>query len=244
MKIAKVYQPHTTSTGNISANILALCCCALTLLFGVVGFAVSLVLFFIERNSGLVKYYAMFSSVLWVAKTVLNAIFSMFQGRFSIGAFGVFSFHWGGSILFSLLRLLVALAVIAILVLGAIQAYQWKVWELPLLSNIVFAICNATEPAVYTGDGPVPPGCEPGSVSFGDATGQPPPSSSPYGQPPQYYTNAPPTQPYTQPPSVQPGQEYLHAPTQAPAQTPVPMQPPEQPSVGVPPADEPGYPGH
>lgn len=183
----KTYLPHASSFSQISANIIALICCALTLLFGPFGLVVSLILFFTEKYSGLVKYYAMFSSVIWVLKTIVLSIFSAVDGTRVFSGIFFIGWNWGAGVFVSLLRTAVNIAFVIILVLAIVRAYRWQSWRAPAIGNITEYICSRSTAAAYNGDGPVPPFAEQQSNSENHQNWSEPQNgagSSPHGAPP------------------------------------------------------------
>lgn len=169
----KTYLPHASSFTQISANIVALICCGLTLLFGPFGFILSLILYFTEKYSGLVKYYAMFASVIWVLKTILLSILSLVNGsRLFAGMFFI-RWDWGGVFFLSLLRALINILFIVILLLAVVQAYRWQIFKAPIIGRITDYFCTRGAKAAYNGDGPVPPFAGQRASAEGPAHGNP-----------------------------------------------------------------------
>ncbi len=154
----KQYEPHSSSLGNASANLIAALCCALSLMFSLPGIAVSLVLGYLEKKSGLVKYYAAAAAVLGAARFVVTRIF---DGAWAISA-------------------PVNIAALVLLVLMGLSAYRWKEMEIPLVSKWARGLKKALfGKAKYEGDGPVPDDCRQGGAVPGEGPASTPPPAPP-----------------------------------------------------------------
>jgi uncharacterized membrane protein len=135
--------PAEASVGQSSLGMdanLASMLCYLTMICCGLGIIVSLVFFLIEKTSQLVKFHAMqgllFGGVwivMGIAFTILGYIVDLALGEL-IG----FMAFWG----MLLVRLLVALVLLAFLIMAAIKAYQGQYYKLPIIGNIAWNIVN------------------------------------------------------------------------------------------------------
>ncbi len=158
------YEPHSSSFSGISANIVALVCVVVSPFFGIVGLLLGVMALFIEKNSGMVKYYASLGLVLWLLRTILNAAVSLIEGIYHAGQTFIGSymrfFYWGGNLALSILSLAVFLLVAGCAAYAAYSAYRWKAWRVPVLGTFAEWLAAKAPPACYNGQGPVPSGCE------------------------------------------------------------------------------------
>ncbi len=138
----KKYEPHASSFGGMSANLAAMLGAILPFFFSLPGIAVSLLLGYTEKKSGLVKHYAFLSSIICFARFVLNRIFD------------------GG-----LPWVAINMGTAALIALSAYYAYKWQEWDTPVFGSWGKKLRAKFDKAAYEGDGPVPPGCEQGSGS-------------------------------------------------------------------------------
>ena len=139
----KKYEPHSSSFGGVSANLAAMLAAALPFVFSLPGIAVSLLLGYTEKKSGLVKHYAFLSSIICFARFVLNRIF-------------------GGGLSWVVINFGAA----ALIGLSVYYAYKWREWDTPVFGRWGKKLRAKFARAAYEGDGPVPPGCEQGSGSI------------------------------------------------------------------------------
>jgi len=108
-------------------------CCGL-------GIVLSLVFFFMEKTSRLLRYHAMQALLyggVWIVVGVAFRILSMLVAVALGDTLGMMAF-WG----LLLVRLAVALVLLAFLILAAIKAYQGQYYKLPILGNLAWNIVN------------------------------------------------------------------------------------------------------
>ncbi len=162
----KQFKPHSSGLGFVAANLVALAAVLVGPFFGWVGLVLAGLLLFIERKSGLVKYYAALGVLLWLLRTVVMAVLSIFQGIFSVGGnifqsiFGLGFFNWGGNVVFALLRAAVVVGTLACAAYGAYHALKWTLWKPPLLGNVAENFLSKIEQPLYNGEGDVPTECK------------------------------------------------------------------------------------
>lgn len=126
----RTYQPHLSSMGRISANLVAAACFLASVLFGYYGVIVVAIAFIIEKNSRLVRFYAaqgvFLGTVFWL----------LFRG-----------IKWTWFIL------------LVLCIKGTISAYRWQEWELPFFGKIAQNIVEGSGRVHYNGDGQAPDFC-------------------------------------------------------------------------------------
>src|SRR6267378_3819131 len=135
--------PQTDAPGGktgvgIDANLASMLC-YLTMICCGLGIIVSLVFFIVEKTNRLLRFHAMQALlfggvwiVLGVAMRILSALLSI--GDLDLGLF----IFWG----LLLVRVLIALFLLAFLILAAIKAYQGQYYKLPIIGNIAWNIVN------------------------------------------------------------------------------------------------------
>ncbi len=141
----RIYDAHKSSVMDIDANVIAMSVYLIPLLgnfisLGIITWVFPLVLLFVEKKSPLVYFHAVQSlvmqaviaifSVISIMLTVLSAGSSVLLGFNVFGAIGI----WG---LFSLLLVVANGIMIALEIIGAIKAYGWETYYLPLFGTIV-----------------------------------------------------------------------------------------------------------
>ena len=123
----------------MDANVASMLC-YLTMICCGLGIVLSLVFFFMEKTSRLLRYHAMQALLyggVWIVVGVAFRILAMLAGVALGDAIGVMAF-WG----LLMVRLVVALVLLAFLILAAIKAYQGQYYKLPILGNIAWNIVN------------------------------------------------------------------------------------------------------
>ena len=194
----KTYEKHSSTFANMDGNVVAMIGYLAISFFGWLGFAAAIFLFFIEKKSGLVKFhlaqgillrivYSFFTWVLTFVITLGNLGRGYYSYSYRMGGFRSL-FHWGSNLALELVNLAIILLFTALSIWCAVKAYYGQDWQIPLLGSLAMTISKSWSPAAYYGEGPVPPGCEPGPIQgFGN---------TPYGNPNQ----TPPTNNPNQPP--------------------------------------------
>lgn len=131
--------PGGKASIGMDANLASMLC-YLTMICCGLGIVLSLIFFIIEKTSRLLRFHAMQGLlyggvwiVVGIAFRILTAVVDMALGD----AIGVIAF-WG----LLLVRLGVALVLLAFLILAAIKAYQGQYYKLPILGNIAWNIVN------------------------------------------------------------------------------------------------------
>jgi uncharacterized membrane protein len=137
--------PATTAPPGGQASIgmdanLASMLCYLTMICCGLGIILSLVFFFMEKTSRLLRFHAMQALmyggvwiVVGIAFRILMSINVIALGD-TLGVLG----YWG----LLLVRMLVALVLLIFLVLAAIKAYQGQYYKLPIIGNFAWKIVN------------------------------------------------------------------------------------------------------
>lgn len=138
-------QPALTDPPGGKASIgmdanLASMLCYLTMICCGLGIILSLVFFFMEKTSRLLRYHAMQALmyggvwiVVGIAFRILMTIVDIALGD-TLGFFG----FWG----LLLVRLFVALVLLVFLILAAIKAYQGQYYKLPIIGDLAWKIVN------------------------------------------------------------------------------------------------------
>lgn len=123
----------------MDANVASMLC-YLTMICCGLGIVLSLVFFFMEKTSRLLRYHAMQALLyggVWIVVGVAFRILSMLVAVALGDTLGMMAF-WG----LLLVRLAVALVLLAFLILAAIKAYQGQYYKLPILGNLAWNIVN------------------------------------------------------------------------------------------------------
>jgi len=131
--------PGGKASIGMDANVASMLC-YLTMICCGLGIVLSLVFFFMEKTSRLLRYHAMQALLyggVWIVVGVAFRILAMLVGVALGDTIGVMAF-WG----LLMVRLVVALVLLVFLILAAIKAYQGQYYKLPILGNIAWNIVN------------------------------------------------------------------------------------------------------
>lgn len=164
----KTYLPHKSSLGNISANIIAMIIYLAFIPFSYFAFAMALVIYFVEQNSGLIKFHAVQAMSLWgfyfiagSATSVMNRL-SFFNWTSRLNMFDIWDYS--GSVIGVFIRFALFILMAAGCVVGAIKSYGWNEFVIPGIGDFAMRIFTKGNAAKYNGDGPVPEDCKLGYV--------------------------------------------------------------------------------
>jgi uncharacterized membrane protein len=131
--------PGGKASIGMDANLASMLC-YLTMICCGLGIILSLVFFFMEKTSRLLRFHAMQALMyggVWIivgiAFRILSQIVSIALGD-TIGFFG----FWG----LLLVRMLVALVLLAFLIMAAIKAYQGQYYKLPIIGDFAWKLVN------------------------------------------------------------------------------------------------------
>lgn len=159
----KTYKPHTSSFGDVKANVVAALCYVCILMFWVTGIVPVLIIFFVEKRSGLVRFHALQAMLLWLARTLLGggiAFESMASILTGSAEYIQGYYSWSGPWQIITLRIAVDALVILFAILALSQAANWKDWRIPVFGWVASLICkNCIQPA-YVGQAQVPEHCQ------------------------------------------------------------------------------------
>ena len=134
-------QPHRSSLGGVNANVMALLSYLAALIVSFVPFVgrvswiAPLIIFFAEKESGLVRFHAMQAFVIQLLNMVINGIASVLVGgtffAASISNLGIFALgSWGIGIVLSLLLGIVSLLILIFSIIAMVKAYRYQVYEI------------------------------------------------------------------------------------------------------------------
>jgi uncharacterized membrane protein len=127
------------SSLGMDANLASMLC-YLTMICCGLGIIISLVFFFVEKTSRLVKFHAMQALLfggVWVIVGIAFRILSFLVDVALGDAIGFVAFFGWLAV-----RLLVALVLLAFLIMAAIKSYQGQYYKLPIIGNIAWNIVN------------------------------------------------------------------------------------------------------
>src|SRR5881392_2547144 len=136
--------PPTDAPGGktgvgMDANLASMLC-YLTMICCGLGIILSLVFFIIEKTNRLLRFHSMQALLyggVWIVVGIAFKVLSMLVDIALGDTVGLFAF-WG----LLLVRVLVALVLLAFLIMAAIKAYQGQYYKLPIVGNIAWNIVN------------------------------------------------------------------------------------------------------
>lgn len=142
----RIYEEHKSSILDIDANYLCLAMYLIPLLAGlffsklrVFGWLIPLIVFFLEKNSSLVKFHAAQCLVLQIVMAIINVVLWI-MAALSAGVsllLGLNVFGFVGSLgLAGLITTGLSIAIIILEVMGMIKSYQWESYRLPFFGKI------------------------------------------------------------------------------------------------------------
>lgn len=158
----KTYKPHTSSVGDAAANMMAMLCYLILLCFWSSGIVFLLIVFLVEKKSGLVRFHALQASMLWVLRTLLGGGLS-FEGMAAVltrnDVYLRNPLGWEGTPEVIIFRTAVGGAIILLAVVAAMHAYKWQTWRVPFVGQLVAAVLRGCEQPMYGGGTEVPAEC-------------------------------------------------------------------------------------
>ncbi|MDL2327758.1 hypothetical protein LJC64_03785 [Ruminococcaceae bacterium OttesenSCG-928-A11] len=161
----KTYRPHASSVGDAAANIISVTCYVSMLLLWNAGFIPILIIFFMEKKSGLVRFHAMQALLMWVVNVLAGGGIA-YEGLAALLTGDTSYFHvadgWMAGIAVVFVRALVSGLVIFFSLAALGKAYRWQDWRIPFIGQLAVLIVRHCAPAIYNGEGRVPHGCERG----------------------------------------------------------------------------------
>jgi uncharacterized membrane protein len=141
----QVYEPHKSSIGGLDANTMALLAYIASILVSWIpgvrylAWAVPLVIFFMEKQSKLVKFHAMQAFVLEAFCAILTFVVSVIIGGI-VGASAVSAYAAYSALgvlgFISFLTVAISLLVTVFAVIAMVKAYGYKAYRIPIAGRI------------------------------------------------------------------------------------------------------------
>ena len=131
--------PGGKASIGMDANLASMIC-YLTMFCCGLGIIISIVFFFVEKTSRLLRFHAMQALLFGCFFVVLGIVFRILQFFVAI-ALGDMLGGFGGLGLW-LVQVIIALLLAIPLILAAIKAYQGQYFKLPIIGNIAWNIVN------------------------------------------------------------------------------------------------------
>ena len=131
--------PGGKASIGMDANLASMLC-YLTMICCGLGIVLSLVFFFMEKTSRLLRYHAMQALMyggVWIVVGIAFAILRIFVNIALGDTLGFF-----GSLGLLVVRLFVALVLLIFLILAAVKAYQGQYYKLPIIGDLAWNIVN------------------------------------------------------------------------------------------------------
>lgn len=146
-----LYQPHKSSLGGLDANIMALLCYLATGIIAwipyvqYVAWLAPLIIYFVEKESPLVRFHAMQAFVIQAVVQAVNIVLSILMTiLIPFWAADAVSFMFGlGGGIFSIIILLIKLIIFAFEIvalvfeiIAIIKAYKYIAYPIPVIGGI------------------------------------------------------------------------------------------------------------
>ena len=141
----QIYEPHKSSIGGLDANMTALLAyiASIFIIFipivRYVAWLAPLIIFFMEKQSTLVKFHAMQSFVLQFAGAVLSFVLSAVMGGFiGIGASNAYIAvaAVGISGILSIITFVISSVIFVFAIIAMISAWKYKEFHIPIAGRI------------------------------------------------------------------------------------------------------------
>lgn len=156
MDLNKIQQPHKSSLGNLNANVVAIFCYCIAIIFSLipdvrfVAWSVPLFFFLSEKDSVLVKFHAMQAFVINIIGAILSLLLVSFRGLVNEILTSVlkrsYSFNFNvPDIVYSIFTIVIVIFILLIAVpqiIAIFKAKKFIAFPIPLISTLVKKISN------------------------------------------------------------------------------------------------------
>lgn len=160
----RVYRRHISSIGDASANVIAVTCYFFMLFFWTFSVIPILLIFFLEKKSGLVRFHAMQAFLMWLVRTfcgggiAFEALAAVLTGD---SVYMQDTFGWSGSAEILITRIIIDTVIIFFVLLALYYASRWEIWRIPFIGQLAGLVCRHARAPMYEGAQTVPEGCLP-----------------------------------------------------------------------------------
>ena len=153
------YEQHNSTLGGIDANLLALLCylAASVISFipvlSYIAWLAPLVVFFLEKESGLVKFHSMQAFILGLAGGILKGILSIIVGIITaVGTaatviFGGYGSFVGGVAISALIAVAINIVILVFAIIAMVKAYKNEEYNIPLVGKLTRWVLGKFPPA-------------------------------------------------------------------------------------------------
>ncbi|MEG1560261.1 MAG: hypothetical protein RR398_05295 [Clostridia bacterium] len=141
----EIYSAHKSSIGNLNANIMALLCCIVPVVIAwipvvrYVAWLIPLVLFFMEKQSKLVRFHAMQSFILHMVSAVLSLLISVVLGGIlGVGSLSTATYYAAAGFagIVGLVTSAISLVILLFAIIAMIGAYKYKETHIPIIGGM------------------------------------------------------------------------------------------------------------
>lgn len=158
MQQQRIYQPHSSSIGNINANLMALLVYLAPVVLSFVpvvryvAWCAPLVLYFMEKNSLLVKFHSMQAFTVQIVNTILSVIYTIIVktaiigGTVATGIIGGFGLPVIAGIGGIIYLVYAALSTILLVfeIIAMVKAYRYVEYRVPVAGKMAVWIMSKT----------------------------------------------------------------------------------------------------
>ncbi|HNW05022.1 MAG TPA: DUF4870 domain-containing protein [Oscillospiraceae bacterium] len=147
----EIYMPHKSSIGGLDANLTALLCYIASAIVSwvpvvcYVAWLAPLVLFFMEKESALVKFHAMQSFLLHAVNAALSLLVSVVLGGIlsasMYGAAGAYA-AWGAAGIIGILTTVISIVFLVFAIFAMVGAYRYQETYLPVVGGIARTLAD------------------------------------------------------------------------------------------------------
>lgn len=140
----ELYPPHTSSIGNLNANVAALLSYVGSVVISWIpgvryaAWLVPLAFFLLEKQSKFVKFHAMQSFLLHLVSAVLTLIVTLVSSAVWGLSTSLSTYYYAAGMagIFGVITLVISLVILVFAVIAMVGAYQYKETHIPLLGTL------------------------------------------------------------------------------------------------------------
>ena len=144
-------EPHKSSLGDLDANIVALIAYVAAGVIGwipylkYVAWLAPLVIFFLEKKSGFVRFHAMQAFILNAISAVLSFLLVVVIGGIAMGSMNTVGNVYaaaGTVLLLGTIATIIGVIITIFAIIALVNALQYKTYRIPVIGNLADKFSN------------------------------------------------------------------------------------------------------
>lgn len=145
----RIYEPHKSTIANLDANLVALLVYIISAVAGFipvvkyVAWLAPLVVFFIEKNSRLVKFHSMQAFLINVVSSIISIIIAIISAAVAAAALVSGADPYGavlGAGLSAVIGMVLQIGLVVVAVLAMISAWRYEEKSMPIVGALTLKI--------------------------------------------------------------------------------------------------------